>query len=124
VFIKIPCLKIKFQKKGNVLMQYNMEDFDNMIGEDFSFVYITSEGCNVCKVLAPKLEEMAEKFPKSSFHRISLDYNQLAKSKFMAFAIPTLVVYSGGQELLRSSRHVDLYDVETKLTRYYEMIFS
>jgi thiol-disulfide isomerase/thioredoxin len=104
-------------------MHYTLEEFATMTQQEFSFVYLTTTGCNVCKVLAPQLEAMARKFPGATFHRIELDDNPVAKGKFMAFAIPTLVVYSNGQELLRVARHIDLLDVEQKLTRYYQMIF-
>lgn len=105
-------------------MKYKEYEFDSMRSEDFSFIYITSPGCSVCKVLAPKLEEMSKEFPRATFHRIDLEENPLAKSKFMAFAIPTLIVYSLGQEMIRGSRHMDLGEINQKLTRYYELIFS
>jgi thiol-disulfide isomerase/thioredoxin len=95
-----------------------------MMAEKFSFVYITSTNCNVCKVLAPKLEKLAAGFAHAKFDRINIDENPLAKGQFTAFAIPTLLVYSKSQELLRASRYINLPELTNKLERYHQMIFS
>ncbi|MCF7792490.1 MAG: thioredoxin family protein [Candidatus Cloacimonetes bacterium] len=99
-------------------------DFAEIKHKQFSFVYITTKDCNVCKVLQPQLREMAQKYSKADFELIELDDHPAAAGEFMAFAVPTFIVYSDGKELLRASRNLDLYDIETKLYKYYKMIFD
>ena len=97
-------------------------NYKEMKSQKFAFVYLTTKTCNVCKVLQPKLRRLAENFAEATFHRIYLDENKDAASEFMAFAIPTFLVYSEGKELIRSARHMDIAEINHKLSRYYEMI--
>lgn len=99
-------------------------DFNKIQQKQFSFIYITTKNCNVCKVLQPQLRKLAASFPKAEFHLIQLDDTPAAAGEFMAFSVPTFLVYSEGKELLRSSRNLDLYEIETKLKRYYSMLFE
>jgi thiol-disulfide isomerase/thioredoxin len=98
-------------------------DFAKLKQEKFSFIYITTKACNVCKVLKPKIIELAESYEGSTFHSIYLDDEPSAAGYFMAFSVPTFLVYSEGMELLRTARHMDVGEIITKLDKYYEMIF-
>jgi len=99
-------------------------NFEQMKLEKFSFVYITTKECNVCKVIQPKLKELAKNYSGSTFHTIELNNNKEASGYFMAFAVPTILVYSEGKELIRTGRHLNFSDIENKLNRYYGMIFD
>ncbi len=99
-------------------------DFNKLKQEKFSFIYITTKDCNVCKVLQPKLREMAESLRRATFHLIELDDHQEAAGFFMAFAVPTFLVYSQGTELIRTARHLNIDEIKIKLNRYYQMIFN
>ena len=99
-------------------------DFESIKKEKFSFVYITTKNCNVCKVLQPRLIEIAKVYKGSSFYLIELDNHKNAAGFFMAFSVPAFLVYSAGKELLRESRHMNFDEIKIKLDRYYEMIFA
>jgi thioredoxin-like negative regulator of GroEL len=99
-------------------------DFEALKKEKFSFVYITAKDCNVCKVLQPRLKEIAKVYKGSFFYFIELDDHKNAAGFFMAFSVPTFLVYSEGKELIRESRHMNLGEITNKLDRYYEMIFD
>ncbi|MDO9577167.1 MAG: thioredoxin family protein [Candidatus Cloacimonadales bacterium] len=99
-------------------------DFKELKQEKFSFIYITIKDCNVCKELKPKLLELAASYAGSSFHNIFLDDHKDAAGFFMAFAVPTFLVFSEGRELLRSARHLDMEEIKNKLDRYYEMLLE
>lgn len=99
----------------------NVENFKQ---EEFSFVYITTKSCNVCKVLQPKLRDLAKNFTKAKFHLIELDDHPEAAGLFMAFSIPTFIVYSEGRELIRTARHININEVENKLKKYYNLMFK
>ena len=96
--------------------------YSEMKEEKFSFVYLTTTTCNVCKVLQPKLRTLAENFDGATFNRIYLDERPEAKGYFMAFAVPTFIVYSEGKEILRTARHISVEEVKKTLERYYELI--
>ena len=99
-------------------------DFEELKQEKFSFIYITTKDCNVCKVLQPKLRELSKNFQDSTFHLIELDIHKEAAGIFMAFSVPTFLVYSEGSELIRTARHLNINEIETKLNRYHQMIFT
>ena len=99
-------------------------DFNKLKQEKFSFIYITTKNCNVCKVLQPKLRELAQSYQGSTFRLIELDDHKEAAGFFMAFSVPTFLVYSEGSELIRTARHLNIDEIRTKLNRYYQMIFD
>jgi len=99
-------------------------DFEKLKQEKFSFIHITTKDCNVCKVLKSKLINLADKFEKSTFHSISLDDHEDAAGFFMAFTIPTFLVYSKGRELIRTGRNLNVDEIYTKLNRYHQMIID
>lgn len=100
-----------------------MNNYQELKEKDFSFVYITTKSCNVCKVLKPKLIKLSEKYPKATFNLLELDDHPDAAGFFMAFSIPTFLVYSENSELIRTARHINFDEIELKLDRYYNMIF-
>jgi len=99
-------------------------DFEALKMEKFSFVYITTIDCNVCKVLQPRLRDLAKTYNEATFNLIELDDHKDAAGFFMAFSVPAFLVYSEGKELLRESRHMNFDEIKNKLDRYHEMIFS
>ena len=99
-------------------------DYHKLKQEKFSFIYITTKDCNVCKVLQPKLRELAKSYQDCSFHLIELDDYKDAAGFFMAFSVPTFLVYSEGSELIRTARHLNIDEIKTKLNRYHQMIFN
>ncbi|MEA1986120.1 MAG: thioredoxin family protein [Candidatus Marinimicrobia bacterium] len=99
-------------------------DYQKLKDEKFSFVYITTKDCNVCKIIQPKLRELAKKYDGSTFNLIELDDNKDASGFFMAFSVPTILVYSEGKELIRTGRHLNIDEMKFQLDRYYEMIFG
>lgn len=99
-------------------------DFHKLKEEKFSFIYITTKNCNVCKILQPKLRKLAKSYLSSTFHLIELDDYKEAAGFFMAFSVPTFLVYSQGQELIRTARHLNIDEIRTKLNRYHQMIFE
>lgn len=88
-------------------------------------VYFSTETCNVCKVLKPKVAELIQ----TSFPEIKLVYIQADKLPEVAaqnqvFAVPTLLVYFEGREYIRKSRNIGIGELEREIDRPYSMIFG
>lgn len=98
-------------------------DFKKLKDNKFQFVYLTTTSCNVCKVLEPKIIKLIQDYPQISFQKIYLDDEPAAKGEFMAFTVPTLVIFSEGKELFRSARNISIMELQQKLDRYYNLIF-
>lgn len=87
--------------------------------------YFSTETCNVCKVLKPKVAELIQ----ASFPEIKLVYIQTDKLPEVAaqnqvFAVPTLLVYFEGGEYIRKSRNIGIGELEREIDRPYSMIFG
>jgi thioredoxin 1 len=57
-----------------------------------------AEWCGPCKMIAPMLDEVAdEKVGKLKIAKVNVDDNQELATKFGIRAIPTLILFKGGQ---------------------------
>lgn len=86
-------------------------------------LYFSAPTCNVCHALKPKLFE-AIKSNFKEFQIISIDtslYQEIA-THFSVFTIPTVLVFLGGKEFLRKSRHMSVDEVVGEITRPYEIM--
>lgn len=99
-------------------------DYQKLKQKKFSFIYITTKNCNICKIIQPKLRELTKDYKGATFHLIELDDDKEASGFLMVFAVPTILVYSEGKELIRAGRHLNIDEIKAKLDRYYKMIFD
>ena len=97
-------------------------NFEQIKQENFVFVYLTTKTCNVCSVLQPKILALVAEFDNATFHQIYLDEFPKATGIFMTFAVPTLIVYSKGQEILRASRQMSIDNIRGRLLRIYKLL--
>jgi hypothetical protein len=86
--------------------------------------YFSTEACNVCKVLKPKVEELiANEFPKFKLAYIKSDRLPEVAAQNQVFAAPTIIVYFEGRETIRKSRNIGIGELQREIQRPYEMIF-
>lgn len=87
----------------------------------FSFLYVSSEECNVCKDLFPKVEELLKKYPKIESRRMEINDVQGLAGHLSIFTIPAVILYIDGMEYLREARFISIEDLDRKIERYYTM---
>ena len=88
-------------------------------------VYFSTEVCNVCKVLKPKVAELiAAEFPKIKLVYIQSDKFPEIAAQNQIFAAPTIVVYFDGREYIRKSRNIGISELQQEIERPYLMLFS
>jgi len=104
----------------------NFEEFlDLKIKEDALLGYFSTEACNVCKVLKPKVAELIKKeFPKIKLVYIPSDKLPEVAAQNQVFAAPTILVFFDGKEYIRKSRNIGIGELEQEIRRPYSMIFS
>jgi len=56
-----------------------------------------ADWCGPCKVMAPVLEELAEKKPEISVRKIDVDNNPTSAAKYGIRGIPTLLFFKDGK---------------------------
>jgi thioredoxin 1 len=63
-----------------------------------TLVDFTAQWCGPCKMLAPILERVADKFDgKVKIVKLDVDGNQKTAQHYRIFSIPTLLLFAGGQ---------------------------
>ncbi len=103
-----------------------MDEIKKLIQNSSALIlYFSHEGCNVCKVLKPKIKELLkEKFSKIQFHEIDTVNLPEISAQLSVFTVPTILVYFNGSEFFRLSRHFNMKELTDSLERPYKMLFE
>lgn len=72
--------------------------------------YFSHDECNVCKVLRPQVQELVSGFEEMDFLYVNTKKSAEVSGQFMAFAVPTIIIFFEGRETKRYSRHLSLHD--------------
>lgn len=87
--------------------------------------YFSTETCNVCKVLKPKVAELIQsEFPKIKLVYIKSDILPEVAAQNQVFAAPTILVFFDGKEYIRKSRNIGISELHKEIDRPYSMMFS
>ena len=87
--------------------------------------YFSTDACSVCKVLKPKVEEMATvAFPKMQLAYVKSDVLPDVAAQNSVFTAPTIVVFFDGRETIRKSRAFSVDELQQEIQRYYSMLFD
>ncbi|MBC5792468.1 MAG: thioredoxin [Nanohaloarchaea archaeon] len=78
-----------------------MEDIKN--SDETWVVDFWAEWCGPCKKLAPRFEEVSEELDSVNFGKVDMEENQQIGTSEGIRALPTLVIYSDGEEVARKS---------------------
>jgi thioredoxin-like negative regulator of GroEL len=93
--------------------------------EPVLLAYFSTEACNVCKVLKPKVAELIQtEFPKIKSVYIKSDKLPEVAAQNQVFAAPTILVFFEGREYIRKSRNIGIGELQRKIERPYSMIFE
>jgi len=105
---------------------YTPADIEEAItGNEASVFYFSSDTCNVCKVLRPKVAELVTtEFPRFRLYYINIEQSPLLAGQFRIFSIPTLLVYFDGKEFFRKSRNISLNELSDEINRPYSLMFG
>lgn len=87
--------------------------------------YFSTDACNVCKVLKPKVQElMLSHYPKVKLAYIKSDMFPEIAGQHQVFAAPTILVFFDGREYIRKSRNIGIGELQREIDRPYSMYFS
>lgn len=102
------------------------EDIKKIIEENLAvMLYFSAPTCNVCHALKPKLvDAVLNNFKEFEIVSIDTSIDQEIAANFSVFAIPSVLVFLGGKEFLRKSRHMSVDEVIREIKRPYEIMIS
>lgn len=87
--------------------------------------YFSTEACNVCKVLKPKVAELIQsEFPEIKLVYIKSDIFPEIAAQNQVFAAPSILVFFQGREYIRKSRNIGISELYNEIQRPYSMIFT
>ena len=87
--------------------------------------YFSTDVCNVCKVLKPKVEELIQaEFPKIKLVYVRSDNLPEVAAQNQVFAAPTILIFFDGREYIRKSRNIGISELKQEIERPYSMMFS
>lgn len=101
----------------------SIEDIKNYIKDNrVSMLYFSSNSCNVCVDLFPKIQELLKAYPKVKFGKIEIDNLPAVAGTFSVFTLPCVLMFADEKEIIREARFVSIMELKEKIERYYSFI--
>ena len=73
-------------------------DFEEIINsEDLTVIDFSASWCMPCRMLAPIVEQVANKIPEVSFYNLDIDENEEIAKRYRIFSVPTLLAFREGK---------------------------
>jgi len=85
---------------------HDKEDFDNQLKEAGSKLVVVdfyATWCGPCKIIAPKLEEMAQSFTDVIFLKVDVDDCEEVATAYQISCMPTFMFFKKGQKVAEFS---------------------
>lgn len=103
----------------------SFNEFLKLKKEPAVLAYFSTDVCNVCKVLKPKVEELVKnEFPKIKLVYVPSDVLPEVAAQNQVFAAPTILIFFEGREYIRKSRNIGIGELQQEIARPYLMIFE
>jgi len=105
---------------------FSLDNFQEVTqNSSITVIYFSSETCNVCKVLKPKIREtLATKFPGVKLYYVDIEKSPVISGQQSIFSIPTIEIYVEGKHHARFSRNVTLHEFEAAIQKPFEILFE
>lgn len=98
-----------------MIIEGNMENFEEVTKEDFVVVDFFATWCGPCKMLAPVLHEVAK---EKNIKVVTVDIDNAIDlaTKFGVMSVPTLMIFKEGKMIATSTG----YKSKDALTKWFE----
>lgn len=97
----------------------NDKEIENVLNQDFVMIIAKSHTCSACKTILDMMKRSVPNIDQIDIYNIYVDDNDSFRGKHLIFSVPTVLIFSGGKELLRESRYIN-YDKITRLINLYK----
>lgn len=96
----------------------NYETFQEAIKQDIMIVIAKTKTCTVCRPLTQKLDQFMDNYPMIPAFEVYLEDVAMFQGQHLVFTVPTILVFSQGQEILRESRFINFEKIERLFNMY------
>jgi len=94
-------------------------NFNEEVKSGVTLVDFWAPWCGPCRMVAPVLEEVAEKYQgKAKVGKLNVDENQATAGEFGIMSIPTMLVFKDGEPVDKIVGAVPKDAIEEKLNQY------
>lgn len=97
---------------SNVIHANTQEFKDLVSNNEVVFVDFFANWCGPCKMLAPIVEQLADKHPEVKVVKIDVDQEQSLAMEYQVQSIPTLITFKNGQPVARQLGFMPLEALE------------
>ena len=95
-----------------------LEKFDKLTKQHPIVIsYFSYPECNVCKVLRPKVEELAKQYDQVTFTYIDTKEQPELAGQYSIFTVPSILIFVDGKESKRLSRNFSVNEVQQFIER-------
>lgn len=97
-------------------------DVDNLISNnDMVILYFSGSDCGVCKIIKPQIIELLNKYPKIKSAEIKTEESIEISAQYNIFTLPSVLMFIDGKEVIRKLRYMSLVELESNISRYYNL---
>ncbi len=93
-------------------------EVNEVINNDLAVIIAKSKNCSVCKPVSENLENLMKNYPNVLLYSIYIEELEMFSGQFLVFTVPTILIFSGGKELLRESRFINFSNIKRLLDNY------
>ena len=96
-------------------------EFEEIVGgEDLTIIDFSATWCMPCRMLAPILEQVADKMDNVSFYNLDIDDNEEIAKRYRIFSVPTLLAFKEGK-VVDSLVGLNSYDEVLEFVKHCEV---
>ena len=96
-------------------------DFEEIINNDeLTIIDFSASWCMPCRMLAPIIEQVADKMTNVSFYNLDIDENEEIAKRYRIFSVPTIMAFKSGK-IIDSLVGLNSYDEVLEFVRRCEV---
>jgi len=109
--------------KFNLLSLEQLQQTIN--NSDGVLIYFSTQECNVCKVLKPKLMSLMEQYyPDIKLFYVDINQYPEISGQYRVFTVPTILVFLDGKEFTRKSRNFSPMELIKEIERPWSIMHN
>ena len=99
-----------------IVSELSGKEFDKYISKGLVLVDFFADWCMPCLMMAPVVEELAEKFRgKIKFAKVNVEDNQLLSQKYKINSIPNFILFKNGEVVKQFIGSISSEEFEDKI---------